>query len=173
MKKLILLLILFIASLSTVEAQTIDKGFFIEGNIAYGSSHYKNYAIITPVAGYQFNSKWQAGMKVGFETGSLSYTIYTPFVRYNFVHINKLNLFTEAQFSYMSRDVDGGQNTYSEAGLSFGLNYPISRHLKLVGHYLFVGYSGKNGKEGASLGGGDFILDANSRRLQLGVQFLF
>lgn len=173
MRKLTLLLIGCIALLSSATAQSQEKGLFLEASIAYGSGYAKEFAIITPTIGYQFNHRWSAGMKVGFETGNQSYTIYTPYIRFSFLDINKLKLFTEAQVNIFSREVDGGQGSYSEAGLSFGLTYPIWKRLNLVGHYLFIGYSEKDDKEKAWLGDKNFALDANIQRLQLGIQYLF
>ncbi|WP_455671990.1 hypothetical protein [Phocaeicola sp.] len=112
-------------------------------------------------------------MKISFETGNLPWTTYTPFIRFSFPEINKLKIFTEAQFNICNRDVDGGQSSYEEIGLSFGLSYPISKHLNFIGHYLFVGYSGDNNKEGAWLGKGKFAADANILRAQLGLQYIF
>lgn len=112
-------------------------------------------------------------MKVGFETSSLPYTIYTPFVRFSFLNMRKLHLFTEGQFNILERDADGGQSGYSELGLSFGATYSLCKHLNLIGHYLFVGYTEEDGKKGAWLGKKDFALDANVRRFQLGLQFIF
>lgn len=173
-KYVIFILFLCIIPLCTIQAQTTkEKGFFIEASAAYGSTHYKEYAIITPTVGYQFNKHWSAGMKVGFETGHLAYTIYTPFVRFNFLNIKRLHLFTEAQFNILDREADGGQSGYSEVGLSFGATYSVCKHLNLIGHYLFVGYSAEDRKEGAWLGKKDFALDANARRFQLGLQYIF
>lgn len=99
-QKLLLLLVFCMATLSTTWAQTKEKGFFVEASAAYASTHSENYAIITPAIGYQFSKQWSAGMKVGFETGDYAYTIYTPFVRFNFLNLNKLNLFTEAHSTF-------------------------------------------------------------------------
>ncbi len=174
MKKLTLLVLICTALLSTAKAQTKEKGFFAEASAAYSNTEFDDhYAIITPAIGYQFSSKWSAGMKMGFEMRTYGYTIYSPFIRFNFLQAGELKLFTEAQANILSRDVEGGQSGYGEAGVSFGAIYPISNRLKLVGHYLFVGVSGEEGREGASVNKGDFTLDANVRRLQFGLQFIF
>lgn len=174
MKKLLLLIVCtaLLSSVNTVKAQTKEKGLFIEASIAYGSSHAKNFAIITPTAGYQFK-RWAAGMKISFETGDYGYTTYTPFVRFNFLQLRLLNLFTEAQYNHSSRDVEGGQCEYKEVGLSFGLSCPLGEHINIVGHYLFVGYNNKRDREGAWWGDKDFALDANIQRLRLGIQYIF
>ena len=61
-----------------LQAQSDDKGFFVEGNLSYASDFWKNYKrdggvtdeffIITPAVGYQINEKWSVGFKVGFST---------------------------------------------------------------------------------------------------------
>lgn len=167
-------LTMFILLLSaTVGAQNREKGFFVEVGGSYAITEYENFALITPAAGYQFNSCLAAGAKVSFETRTHPYVIYTPFFRYSFFRTSKLKLFTEAKFNIATRDVDGGQSGYSEAGLTLGATYSINRHMSLVGHYLFIGYSGNDDRSGARLGGGTFALDANVARLQLGAQVLF
>lgn len=67
----------------------------------------------------------------------------------------------------------GAQSGYGEIGLSLGVTYSIGKHVRLVGHYLFVGYSGDEDESGARMQKGNFALDANVCRLQLGAQYLF
>lgn len=154
-------------------AQNKEQGFFVEAGVSYASTENENFVTIAPAVGYQFNSYLAGGMKVGFETRTYPYTIYTPFFRYSFFRKSRLKLFTEAQFNIATRDVDGGQSSYGEIGLSLGATYSIGKHVRLVGHYLFVGYSGDEDESGARMQKGNFALDANVCRLQLGVQYLF
>lgn len=154
-------------------AQNKEKGFFVEAGVSYASTENENFVIIAPAAGYQFNSYLAGGVKIGFETRTYPYTIYTPFLRYSFFRKSRLKLFTEAQFNIATRNVDGGQSGYSEIGLSLGATYSIRKHVRLVGRYLFVGYSGDNDESDARMRKGNFALDANVCRLQLGVQYLF
>lgn len=166
------LAILLLLCLSA-EAQKKEKGFFVEAGVSYAHAENENFAIITPAVGYQFNTYLTAGAKVSFETRNYPYTIYTPFLRYSFFRKSNLKLFTEAQFNIATRDVDGGQSGYSEIGLSLGATYSIRKHVRLVGRYLFVGYSEDNDESGARMRKGNFVLDANVCRLELGAQYLF
>lgn len=173
MKAIYFTILFLLVALFSAEAQNKEKGFFVEAGVAYADTRHESFAILSPAVGYQFNSYLAAGAKVSFETRHYPYTIYTPFLRYSFFRKSNLKLFTEAQVNIATRDVDGGQSGYSEAGLTLGATYSIGKHLRLVGHYLFVGYSDNDDKSGARIGGGDFALDANIARFQLGAQVLF
>lgn len=151
-----------------------QKGFFAELTAAYSNiGYHNNFAVISPSVGYQFNDRWLAGMRVGFETRDHAYIIYTPFARFNYLSKPKWVLFTEAQINIANRNMDGAQAGYSEIGLGLGASYTLSRHVKIVGRYLFVGYSEREERKNAYAGNKDFLLDANVGRLQLGVQVLF
>ena len=62
-------LVLALLSAISVKAQD-ERGIFVEGVASYASTHYKNYAVLTPAVGYQFNDRWAAGFKVGFDCSS-------------------------------------------------------------------------------------------------------
>ena len=161
-------------SICSVQAQDRERGIFVEGVASYASTHFKNYAVLTPAVGYQFNPRWSAGFKVGFDTGDYAYVTYTPFARFNFLSASPFRMFVEGKVNFARRDVDGGQSTYQEAGFSVGALWAVSSHLRIVGQYLFLGWSNDDYKEGAWLGKhSDFALDANVRRFQLGLQVLF
>ncbi|NDV59880.1 hypothetical protein [Bacteroides sp. 519] len=170
--QIILVAILAILSVNPIKAQIKEKGFLIEGTVSYADTHNGNYIIITPTIGYQFNKYIIGGFKVGFETRDYPYTMYTPFVRYNYLTISKFQLFIEAQFNIAERDVSGGQSGYSEGGFTFGATYPICKNVKISGQYLFLGWSENNRKEGAWLNKSKFGLDANIQRLHLGIQII-
>lgn len=114
-----------------------------------------------------------AGFRMTFETRRYDFKIYTPFVRFNYLSRPRWALFAEAQGNIGSRDVDGAQCRYYEAGIGLGGTFSITPHLKLVGRYLFMGYSSRHERESAYAGDHDFLLDANVARLQIGLQYLF
>ncbi|MBQ3608785.1 MAG: hypothetical protein IJA03_01925, partial [Bacteroidaceae bacterium] len=103
MKRIILLLLgLVLLMPGNLQAQSDDKGFFVEGNLSYASDFWKNYKrdggvtdeffIIIPAVGYQINEKWSVGFKVGFSTSgdfTFNWNSYTPFVRYNILSFGK------------------------------------------------------------------------------------
>ena len=106
-------LVLALLSATSVKAQD-ERGIFVEGVASYASTHYKNYAVLTPAVGYQFNDRWAAGFKVGFDTGDLAYVTYTPFARFSFLTGSAFRMFVEGKLNFASSDVDGGQCTYQE-----------------------------------------------------------
>ena len=197
MKQITLFLFFLVLFLPTnTQAQSDDKGFFVEGNLSYASDFWKNdkrdggvtdeYFIITPAVGYQITEKWSVGFKVGFSTSgdfTFNWNSYTPFVRYNILSFGKTCLFTEAKVSKFDWNeiLDGGRNNdFIEAGFSLGVSYPFNEHLKLVCQYLHIGYSNEYrdsnkrcSKHGLNLHSGDWVLDANIKRLSIGLNWTF
>lgn len=194
MKKLYLFLLgLVLLIPANLQAQSKDKGFFVEGSVSYasdyaggfyidGSRRTGDFFIVTPAIGYQFNDKWSAGLKVGFSTSDdfvYNWNSYTVFARYNFYSLGKACLFTEGKVSgYALPSIVGGKNKdFAEAGFSIGISYPFNKHLKLVCQYLHIGYSNEynrdNAKHGLNLHSGDWVLDANIKRLSIGLSWTF
>ena len=197
MKQFTLFLFFLVLFLPTnTQAQSKDKGFFVEGNLSYASDFWKNYKrdggvtdeffIITPAVGYQINEKWSVGFKVGFSTSGnymFNWNSYTPFIRYNILSFGKTCLFTEAKVSKFDWNeiLDGGRNNdFIEAGFSLGVSYPFNEHLKLVCQYLHIGYSNEYrdinkrcSKHGLNLHSGYWVLDANIKRLSIGLNWTF
>ena len=195
MKQITLFLFFLVLFLPTnTQAQSKDKGLFVEGSASYASDYSGGYNangsrrtgdffIITPTIGYQFNDKWSAGLKVGFSTSDdfvFDWNSYTPFVRYNFCSLGKVNLFTEGKVSltaYSEGSLGGGDPNFVEAGFSLGISYPFNEHLKLVCQYLHIGYSNEynndRAKHGMNLHSGDWVLDANIKRLSIGLSWTF
>lgn len=183
-----LLTLLFVLGITLpiqLQAQVKDKGFFVEGSFAYadeeqfsGGKHYENYFIIKPAVGYQFNSKWNVGFKLEFQCGRKEgrrYRGIIPFVRYNFCNLGKFHLFSEAKTSIYGKwkTMLGEDKSYLEAGLSLGASLPLNRHLKVICQYLHIGYSEQYQKSGAFIHSGDWGIDANIKRLQLGLNWTF
>ncbi|ADV44848.1 hypothetical protein [Bacteroides helcogenes] len=177
--KLKLFLLLWVTTFSlAVQAQCKnDKGFLLELTAGYAhASTYipsETYINISPSLGYQFNIHWMAGFRMTFETRKYDFKIYSPYVRFNYLSRPKWGLFAEAQWNIARRSVDGGQCNYDEVGISFGGNYALTPHIKLIGRYLFIGYSTRREREKAYAGKHDFLLDGNIARLQAGLQLIF
>lgn len=172
-RKFLGVLTLALLSVISLKAQE-ERGIFVEGVAALASEHTENYAILTPAVGYQFNDRWALGFKMGFETANHDYKYYTPFVRFSFLTGSAFRMFVEGKLNFASRQVDGGQCTYQEAGFSLGASYKVCPHLRVIAQYLFLGWSNDEDKYGAWLGKhSGFALDANVYRAQLGLQFMF
>jgi len=189
MNKNLLLTILLLIGVTLpiqMKAQIKEKGFFVEGSIAYTDGNrdyrYENYLIIKPAIGYQFNSNWNLGLRMEILSGVKNkYSIYGTFVRYNFCNVGKIILFGEGKFNIFKRKdifliIGEGENVvnhYKEAGISIGGYLPLNKNLKLVAQYLHIGYSGQAEKRGAFINSGDWGIDANIKRLSLGINLIF
>ncbi|MDE6215400.1 outer membrane beta-barrel protein [Bacteroides sp.] len=174
-------LLLFLGSCLLASAQTKERGLFIELNGGYGQiekfdNTHDGYGFWAPAIGYQFNSRWAAGIKTRFELGAdYNFNTFGAYGQYAFWQKNRIKLFGEAAATLsVCGGLDGGDNSYSEAGLSVGAAYSLGGHCNLLLRYLHIGYSDAyHLNEDFCLGGGKFVVDGNLKRLQVGVQWIF
>ena len=174
-------LLLFLGSCLLASAQTKERGLFIELNGGYGQiekfdNTHDGYGFLAPAIGYQFNSRWAAGIKTRFELGAdYNFNTFGAYGQYAFWQKNRIKLFGEAAATLsVCGGLDGGDNSYSEAGLSVGAAYSLGGHCNLLLRYLHIGYSDAyHLNEDFCLGGGKFVVDGNLKRLQVGVQWIF
>lgn len=181
MRTLITILV-FLGSCLLASAQTKERGLFIELNGGYGQRESPlnmpsdGYGFLAPVIGYQFNSRWAAGIKTNFElTSDENFSTIGAYGQYSFWQKNRVKLFGEAAATQSwSSGMEGGNIHYTEAGLSVGAAYSLGGHCNLLLRYLHIGYSDAyHRNEYFCLGGGKFIVDGNLKRLQVGVQWIF
>lgn len=180
MKKVLFLSLFFFSAL-LASAQTKERGLFIELNGGHGQiekfdNTHDGYGFLAPAIGYQFNSRWAAGIKTRFELGAdHNYSTFGAYGQYAFWQKNRIKLFGEAAATLsVCGGLDGGDNNYSEAGLSVGAAYSLGNHCNLLLRYLHIGYSDAyHLNEDFCLGGGKFVVDGNLKRLQVGVQWIF
>lgn len=186
MKKNLLLTVLFVLGIILpiqMQAQEKEKGFFVEGSISFGedeksSGRNEHYLMLKPTIGYQFSPKWDAGIKLEFQSGrSEGSTCFgiIPYARYSFCELGKVRLFGEAKASRYNKKYSwmGEDNDYIEAGLSLGAYFPLNKHFKFVCQYLHIGYSERFKEEGASIHSGNWGIDTDFKRLSLGINFIF
>jgi hypothetical protein len=185
MKKNLLLTVLFVLGITLpiqMQAQEKEKGFFVEGSIALVDEHakndYENFLIIKPTIGYSINPKWDLGLRMEIQSGAEDvHTVYGTFVRYSFCNFGKIRFFGEGKFNIFARKKqgigEGVNNGYTEAGFSLGAYLPLNNNFKLVAQYLHIGYSGQETKNGAFLHNGDWGIDANLKRLSIGINYTF
>ncbi len=184
-KTLTVIALLSVFGITSVVAQTKERGLFVEMNAGFGNveRHRSGYGLFVPRIGYQLGEKWAVGVKARFETsGSKGYTAAGAYVQYAFWKKGKLKLFTEGELSYNVKraecDFVLGRPTprknYAEAGFTFGSSYALCRNLNVMARYLYIGYNDYPGvREGAYIGNGRGIVDANWHRLQVGLQCIF
>lgn len=185
MKKIISIVIALLC-VGRIAAQSEDKGIFVELNVGHGHDNPghagKSYAILTPALGYRFAGNWSVGARVQCEIGE-GYTTLGAFAQYRFLNRPRFDMFTEgvAAYTVMSGYDNalppGSVNTsytQMEAGFTFGVSYALTERLRVQARYLYIGYDDvPYGRGGACWGDGKFIVDANWRRLQVGLQYMF
>ena len=185
-KTLTVIALLSVFCITSVVAQTKERGLFVEMNAGFGNVERRrsDYGLFVPRIGYQLGEKWAVGVKARFETsGSKGYTAAGAYVQYAFWKKGKLKLFTEGELSYnVKRDGydyvvlehPNPRENYVEAGFTFGGSYALCRNLNVMARYLYIGYNDYPGvREGAYIGNGRGIVDANWHRLQVGLQCIF
>ncbi len=198
-KKLLFILILLCAGFTTAFSQE-KNGIFVEFSGGFSNErnieYYHHPAILTPGIGYKFNEKWAVGIRASFELGNNGlngdnydnaenrYCFFTPYARFSFVKIGPVRFFTEGAVSWVkhSYDLDWQPNAPSwfdtsgngfEAGLNIGVSCEIFKHLDVFARGFFLGYSNTGvTHEGAVVGNGRFVLDANWRRAAIGLRFV-
>lgn len=179
MKRKIITLLLSIMYIISSHAQDPnERGIFAEMNAGYGTVKYhkntEGYFAITPSLGYQFNEHWSIGGKVSFETAAEKNISAGVYGQYYFNTTNRFKLFTEAQLTEFFHETDGGDSSYTEIGLSFGVSYAIQSNLNLILRYGYIGFSGNHHRdEGFAFVEDKFLIDGNLRRLHIGIRYCF
>lgn len=203
MKKLSITLILLLLSFGMAMAQE-KNGFYVELSTGFSNELSDSYVQLAPGIGYKFSDSWAIGFRTTFRLGdetsevkmSAPYErkntnagkysavpevrLYTPYVRYTFLHVNKFHIGAEAMLSWATvREIPYyGGPTYTppffEAGANVNVAYHLSRHFAFFAQGLFLGYSHSDfANKGAVIGKGRFVLDANWRRAMLGARVVF
>ena len=177
-QKIITLLLCAICTINLHAQDSNECGIFAEINTGYGTVKYRKntegYFAITPSLGYQFNDHWAIGGKVSIETAAEKNVAVGLYGQYYFNTTERLKFFTEAQLTEFLQDVDGGDSTFTEAGLSFGASYAIQPNLNLILRYGYIGFSENHHRnEGFAFIENKFLIDGNLRRLHLGLRYYF
>lgn len=198
-KKLLFILILLCAGHAIAFSQE-KNGIFVEFSAGFSNErdikYYHHPAILTPGIGYKINDKWAVGMRASFELGKdwvtdkeaynekNRYYFFTPYARFSFAKVGPVRFFTEGAVSWVKHSYVNDWQPHApswfdfsgngfEAGLNIGVSCEIFKHLDVFARGFFVGYS-KTGvtHEGAVVGNGRFVLDANWRRAAIGLRFV-
>lgn len=185
MKTSICTLLLLLLSLGHLSAQE-KAGFYVDFAAGFANETPDHHARLTPGVGYQFNDKWAAGLRATFQTSNPDENvILTPYARYTLVQAGRFGLYTDASASWaiQKSKYDGNPTDpnyrsskppYFEGGLNIGVKYDLTSHVGLFANGFFLGYSNTAyTHEGAVVGNGRLIFDANWRRMAVGVKVVF
>lgn len=146
MKKLVMMAVMAIVAVSA-SAQV-----YLGGSLGYKnvdneeSDDALNVLTINPEIGYNLDDNWAIGLGVGFgynKQGDASTTTISvsPYVRYNFVRIDKVRFFLDGGVDFASvkpKDVDA-VNAWG-IGIKPGVAFDVNDKISLIAHIGFLGY---------------------------------
>lgn len=180
----IVLLILLMLSPNMLSAQQ-KNGFYADFSAGFSNERENEHTVqFTPGLGYKFSERWAGGLRATLQTGDRRYNNFVAYARYSFANTAKLSIYTEAMLNWcVEFDSNDYDNLYGngaddsdnfEGGLTFGACYNFTQHFGVFVNAFYIGYSNTPiANEGAVIGNGRFIVDANWRRAALGVRFTF
>lgn len=149
MKKVIVFLLL-LWSVSSFSQNRI----YVGGEV--GLSYYEKSDIssirITPLVGYELNSKWDIGAYIGYsymqdnngDKSSYSFSL-APFARYNFSEKGLFRLFIEGGAGYSYSDMEFSVVKHDkrngfEVGLKPGFTVKLHDNIRFSAKFAFIGY---------------------------------
>lgn len=156
MKKLLLLAILAIASISA------SAQFYYGGQLGFARNATDNITTLTiaPEVGYSFNDKWSFGGVLDYDYRyqdhvSLNIFEISPYARYKFAGVaeNKLKFFVDFGVGFGVQKATGYDAGFVyHIGFRPGMSYALNNHFSLVAHLSQLGWEGATDKATGSYG---------------------
>lgn len=183
MKKIILLLVFSIASISA------SAQFYIGGSVGVERKFEKNYTelSILPDFGYNFNDKWALGAQVGYhyiysEGWKNNLGVFSPYARWTFFRTgnNLVSLFLDGGFGLefgSSKYADGFSSDTTLAysiGITPGVSFNFTDNFSIEAHLGGLTYEdGNNAAKAADIVTPRFGLNLKTTNLNLGFVYTF
>lgn len=172
MKKFLLAIIALAVSIS-VSAQVFvggTLGLDVTHESQSGTSNTQTVFLITPEAGYSFNSTWAAGIQLGYgmvsdKIATLNVVKLMPFVRATFARAGIVDFFGELGAGYTYRSVDHYDASGFAMELRPGMAVNFTPKFALIARTNLLGFEHWDGKNAV-----DFGLN---KGFDLGVTFKF
>ena len=140
-------------------AVCMNAQVYLGGNVAFVSNSHDgnsetNFAIL-PEIGYNLGDDMSLGMVFGYgENGKDASKVKTvtvnPYLRYNVVKFDKVNLFIDGGFDFTNNKYNTYKNNEWGIGLKPGVAVNLNSKLSFVAHVGFLGYvNSKDDYDGA------------------------
>lgn len=177
MKKLMLLAVMAIASLTAVA-----QDWYAGGSVGFWRNATDNLTSfqILPEVGYNISDKVAVGAQFGYDYSyednvNVNLFVIDPYLRYSLFKNDNINVFVDGGVDLgfgWAKANDESTDTAVTYGIGFkpGIAYNISDNLSLVAHVGFLGFQGGNDASQAPDQGG-FMLDGSN--LSFGVYYSF
>jgi hypothetical protein len=167
-------------------AATMNAQVYVGGSLSINSWNAQKNAgdrsettfKIMPEIGYNINENWAIGTVIGYESNkwtgvqNLSESAFTisPYARYTFAKLGKVNFFVDGGFGYTTAK-DADWNEFA-VGVKPGLAVALSDKVSFVSHIGFLGYDVFN-PDGDDNNISKFGLNLDSSNLSFGLYFNF
>lgn len=180
MKKFFLTLAVVCAAAFTTNAQ-----LYLGGSLGVINDGDNTNFIIRPEVGYDFNTKWAAGVVLGYERyefNKADFFTVEPYARWSFFHDGAFSLFLDGGggYKYSSvRPTPGAARVSNDGwmiGIKPGMKLQVADHFQLVAKYGFAGYQNNYGfttTGGAVASADNSGLDFSPNTLSLGLFYNF
>ena len=136
MKKVILLAIAMVATVTFTNAQTFKKSDkIVEGTVSYSQQSGENATYsVNPSVGYFLNDKTAVGVYGGFgKDGDSKTSTFGVYARHFFLNIGKnLKTYTQMNASNTSAELAGTKTTTFGIGAGLGVNYFLTSKIVLT-----------------------------------------
>lgn len=156
MKKILLLAVLTIASLSA------SAQFYFGGQVGFSRNATDNVTTVTiaPEVGYSFSDKWSFGGVLDYDYrydkgSNLNIFEISPYARYKFASLadNKLKFFVDCGVGFGVQSATGYKTGFVyHIGFRPGLSYALNNHYSLVAHIGQLGWEGATDKAASTYG---------------------
>lgn len=148
MKKIVLTMIAAFAAIN------MNAQFYVGGSVAFEAWSSQKMAgdksetvfKIMPEVGYNFNDQWAVGAAIGYQSDKFNHVngvsesafSVSPYARYTFTKLGKVNLFVDGGAAFIS----ASKSDWTELAIGFapGLAVNLSDNLSFVSHIGFLGY---------------------------------
>ena len=148
-------------------AATMNAQVYVGGSLGFETSSQDGVTnselTLMPELGYALDENFAVGIAFGYgqeshdvEVEGLTVTRknkkfkINPYLRYNFVKLDKVNVFVDGGLEYVHKDDAGAKNNTFGIGVRPGVAVNLNDKLSFVSHFGWLGYSNsKDDYEGA------------------------
>jgi len=138
-------------------AATMNAQVYVGGGVGFGTTSHdgntKTSFKILPEIGYNLDENWAVGITFGYSQDKSYADVKTkmfqvsPYVRYTFVKLDKVNIFVDGAVDYIHTAVDDAKVNGFGIGLKPGVAVNLNDKLSFVSHLGFLGYQYSKGNE--------------------------
>lgn len=152
MKKLLLLAAAALIGFGSASAKDItveidSSKIYVGGSVGvwYDTDSKTTTAHILPEVGYNINNTWSVGTQIGYSYAKENSSfVFNPYARWTFLHAGMAQLFVDGGVGFQLGSYNGLTSAAFKVGFKPGVALNVHKHISVVAHLGFLGYSGGN-----------------------------